>query len=125
MQNILSSQLESADDQKKHEVWRLMQLVALHNQLNQRLGPIGHRLSADFRGFSWVFHVFSWIFMAFRVLRKRIFMQKDVEMALQHDSELLPLWNGFVEASDVPFVKILADGEDAEYQFRTSSAILR
>ena len=32
--------------------------------------------------------------------RKRIFTQKDVE------------------TGDVPFVKILADGEDAEYQFR-------
>ena len=46
-------------------------------------------------------------------------MQKDVEQALEHDSELLPLWNGFVEATDVPFVKVLADGEDAEYQFRS------
>ena len=32
--------------------------------------------------------------------------------------EFLPTWTKFVERGDVPFVKILADGEDAEYQFR-------
>lgn len=50
--------------------------------------------------------------------RKRIFTQKDVETALAQKQEFLPIWTKFVEQGDVPFVKILADGEDAEYQFR-------
>lgn len=51
-------------------------------------------------------------------VRKRIFMQKDVESALAKEPELLPTWTRLVQKGDVPFVKILADGEDAEYQFR-------
>lgn len=35
------------------------------------------------------------------------------------DKHLLPVWAKFVEKGEVPFVKILADGDDAEYQFRT------
>ena len=50
--------------------------------------------------------------------RKRIFTQKDVDLALAQKPELLPVWSKFVEQGDVPFVKVLADGEDAEYQFR-------
>ena len=42
-------------------------------------------------------------------------------LRLPEEKSLLPLWNKFVERGDVPFVKILADGEDAEYQFRCSS----
>lgn len=51
-------------------------------------------------------------------VRKRIFMQKDVESALAKEPDLLPTWTRLVQKGDVPFVKILADGEDAEYQFR-------
>lgn len=54
-------------------------------------------------------------------LRKRIFTQKDVETALAEKSDLLSVWTQFVQRGDVPFVKILADGEDAEYQFRCDS----
>ncbi|CAK9053328.1 Hypothetical protein (Fragment), partial [Durusdinium trenchii] len=84
LQNILSSQLGDVTKEDIVEIWRLMQLVALNNQLNQ----------------------------------KRIFMQKDVETALVEDKHLLPVWAKFVEKGEVPFVKILADGDDAEYQFR-------
>lgn len=71
-------------DKQVDEILQLMQLVALHNQLNQ----------------------------------KRIFSQKDVETALAKKPEFLPIWMTFVKQGDVPFVKIVADGEDAEYQFR-------
>ena len=84
LQNILESQLGQVEQDVKQQLWQLMQLVALHNQLNQ----------------------------------KRIFMQKDVESALAKEPELLPTWTRLVQKGDVPFVKILADGEDAEYQFR-------
>eukprot|EP00435_Cladocopium_sp_Y103_P075303 s223_g56.t1 len=84
LRNILESQLGRLDKNFQDQVWQLMQLVALHNQLNQ----------------------------------KRIFSQKDVETALAKKPEFFPIWAKFVEQGDVPFVKILADGEDAEYQFR-------
>lgn len=85
LRNIL--ELESSMgkfDQDLDEILQLMQLVALHNQLNQ----------------------------------KRIFSQKDVDFALAKKPEFLPIWTSFLKRGDVPFVKILTDGEDAEYQFR-------
>eukprot|EP00438_Fugacium_kawagutii_P024426 Skav202099 [mRNA] locus=scaffold1980:24708:37417:+ [translate_table: standard] len=54
----------------------------------------------------------------FKEQGKRIFTQKDVETALAGKSDLLSVWTQFVQRGDLPFVKILADGEDAEYQFR-------
>ena len=84
LENHIAESHDKVDKNFQDQVWQLMQLVALHNQLNQ----------------------------------KRIFSQKDVETALAKKPELLPIWMKFVEQGDVPFVKILADGEDAEYQFR-------
>ena len=38
LQNILESQLGKIEENVKDQMWQLMQLVALHNQLNQKLG---------------------------------------------------------------------------------------
>lgn len=37
LQNILESQLGQVEQDVKQQLWQLMQLVALHNQLNQKL----------------------------------------------------------------------------------------
>ncbi|CAE7383637.1 unnamed protein product [Symbiodinium natans] len=50
--------------------------------------------------------------------QKRIFTQHDVDVALSSSPELQKRWLTFVERADVPFVKILSDGDAAEFQFR-------
>lgn len=37
LQNILESQLGQVEQDVKQQLWQLMQLVALHNRLNQKL----------------------------------------------------------------------------------------
>ncbi len=141
LQNILESQLGQVEQDVKQQLWQLMQLVALHNQLNQKLSSLGLNQWQEMEGRCYFietrFHVLScrnnasipsfprcvflsssWNSVGMAWVRKRIFMQKDVESALAKEPELLPTWTRLVQKGDVPFVKILADGEDAEYQFR-------
>lgn len=40
LQNILESQLGELEEDRKDQMWQLMQLVALHNQQNQKLGRV-------------------------------------------------------------------------------------
>ncbi|CAE7259190.1 ANKRD50, partial [Symbiodinium microadriaticum] len=49
--------------------------------------------------------------------QKRIFTQHDVDDALSTSPELLQRWLTCVENGEVPFVKVLSDGEGAEFQF--------
>jgi len=50
--------------------------------------------------------------------QKRIFTQHDVDDALSTSPELHRRWLTCVENGEVPFVKVLSDGEGAEFQFR-------